>query len=252
MKQNSEEMLGLSKIRTAVVLAGGEGLRLRPLTEHVPKVMIPVAGKPILEWILRWLLKNGISHIIIGLAYKKEIVIEYLNKIQLEVELSYSEHTVEGGTGEGFRLAISRYVKDETFLAMNGDELTDICVSDFANFHSQSGSLATIAVSPMRVPFGIVELNGDFVVGFREKPVLNSYCVSTGVYIFNHRILDFLPQKGNIETETFPKLASQGLLKAYRHQGFWGTINTVKDIREVEKELLTSSVFGSLAEGRKH
>jgi NDP-sugar pyrophosphorylase family protein len=205
--------------------------------------MIPIGGKPILEWILRWLMRNEISHIVVGVAYKKEAVIDYLNKIQLEVELSYSEHTVEGGTGEGFRLAISRYVKDEAFLAMNGDELTDICISEFANFHFQSGGLATIAVCPLRVPFGIVELNGDAIEGFREKPVLNTYCVSTGVYIFNHGILDFLPQKGNIETETFPRLAAQGLLKAYRHQGFWGTINTVKDIREVEKELLTRSVF---------
>jgi NDP-sugar pyrophosphorylase family protein len=223
-------------IKTAVVLAGGEGLRLRPLTSDKPKVMISVAGKPILDWILQWLVGNRISRIVVGVAYKKDVVTQYVRRLNLPARVEFSEHTVEGGTGEGFRLAIERFVQDDTFLAMNGDEITDINISEFADFHIRSGSLATIAVANLRSPFGVVKVSNDKIVEFREKAVLESW-VSTGIYTFNHRILEYLPVRGNIEDETFPKLAGLGKLGAFRHSGFWGTLNTLKDLHELEKEL---------------
>jgi NDP-sugar pyrophosphorylase family protein len=227
----------LQTISTAVILAGGGGLRLRPLTNHLPKAMIPLAGKPIIGWIIEWLLRNGISRIVVGVAYKKEIVTEYLSSLSLGVEFKISEHTVEGGTGEGFRLAIQRHVDDNAFLAMNGDEITNIPISEFADFHLQNGGLATIAVSHLRSPFGVVEISGNKIVGFREKAVLDAY-VSSGVYIFDHGIMPFLPVKGNVEADTFPKLAQDGKLSAYKHTGFWGTVNTFKDLREIELNLM--------------
>ena len=221
-----------------MVLAGGAGLRLRPLTYDIPKSMIPLAGKPIIHWITEWLIRNGISRLVIGVAYKKEMIIQYLESLALPVEFTFNEHTVEGGTGEGFRLAIERHIEDQTFLAMNGDEITNLSVSDFANTHNQNRGVATIAVSPLRSPFGVVEINDDTIVAFNEKSILDAY-VSTGVYIFDRKILPFLPSSGNVETETFPKLAQNGQLKAYKHLGFWGTVNTLKDLHEVESELAT-------------
>ncbi len=232
----------LQDINTAVVLAGGEGLRLRPLTDQRPKAMIPLAGKPIIGWIIEWLLRNGIARIVVGVAYKKEIVTEYLSSLSLGVEVKISEHTVEGGTGEGFRLAIQRHVNDNAFLAMNGDEITNIPISEFAEFHFRNGGLATIAVSHLRSPFGVVEITGNKIIGFREKAILDAY-VSAGVYIFNREIIQFLPVKGNIETDTFPVLAQDGKLRAYRHKGFWGTINTLKDLREIEMNLMSGGLF---------
>ena len=232
----------MQSIATAVILAGGEGLRLRPLTSDRPKAMIMLAGKPILDWVIQWLVRNSITRIIVGVAYKKEVVIDHISKHSLnDVEFKFSEHTVEGGTGEGFRLAIERHVRDDTFLAMNGDEITDIKVPEFADFHSRHGGLATIAVSPLRSPFGVVEISGDTVTGFSEKPLLDKY-VSTGVYVFDRKILEFLPVTGNIENETLPRLARARQLKAYRHQGFWGTVNTLKDLREIENELATRTL----------
>jgi choline kinase len=198
----------LRKIRTAVVIAGGEGLRLRPLTNDRPKAMISVAGKPILDWIIQWLCSNEISHIVVGVAYKKEIVKEHVRRFESGVKFDF-EHTVEGGTGEGFRLAIERFVQDDIFLAVNGDELTNIDVPDFADFHIRARGLATISVASLRSPFGVVELSGNSIVDFREKATLDAY-VSTGVYMFDHKILEYLPTKGNIENDTFPKLARQG------------------------------------------
>jgi NDP-sugar pyrophosphorylase family protein len=230
------EKSSVPKIRTAIILAGGEGLRLRPLTSEKPKVMISVAGKPILDWILQWLIGNKISHIVVGVAYKKDVVIEYVKRLSLPVRLDFSEHTLEGGTSEGFRLAMEHFVPDEMFLAMNGDEITDITISDFAEFHLRFGGLATIAVANLKSPFGVVHVDNDRIVEFEEKAVLDSL-VSTGVYIFSHGIMDFLPIRGSIEIETFPQLARLGKIAAYRHSGFWGTINTLKDLRELETEL---------------
>ena len=228
-------------IKTAVILAGGEGLRLRPLTTDKPKVMISVAGKPILDWILQWLVGNRIARIVVGVAYKKDVVTEYVSRLNLPARIEFSEHTVEGGTGEGFRLAIERFVQDDTFLAMNGDEITDINISRFANFHLRLGSLATIAVANLRSPFGVVKINDYKIVEFKEKAVLESW-VSTGIYAFNHGIVEYLPARGNIEDETFPKLARLGKLGAYRHSGFWGTLNTLKDLHELERELTQSGL----------
>jgi len=225
-------------IKTAVVLAGGEGLRLRPLTSDAPKAMITVAGKPLLQWVLEWLRANMINNIVIGVAYKKERIMEHFGDgSRLGLRITYSNHTVEGGTGEGFRLAIERYVDDDLFLAMNGDELVDINVSDFALCHRSNGGIATIAIGPLRSPYGIVELDGKDVVGFQEKPIIRSQFVSIGTYIFSREVTDYLPEKGNVERTTFPKLASMRKLKAYVHNGFWATVNTIKDLEDVENQL---------------
>jgi len=231
----------MSTVSTAVILAGGAGLRLRPLTNQMPKAMVSVAGRPLLDWVIRWLLTNKVKHIVVGVAYMKEVVIEYLSHLQLPMKIDYSVHTVEGGTGEGFRLAIERYVRDEVFLAMNGDELTDIQIPEFHAFHRRHNGVATVAVSTLRSPFGVVKLEGANIRAFQEKAMLNSFYVSMGIYMFNHEILSFLPASGSIEKTTFPDLAETGRLRAFKHNGFWGTINTIKDLREVENWFTTRS-----------
>jgi NDP-sugar pyrophosphorylase family protein len=128
-------------------------------------------------------------------------------------------------------------VDDETFLAMNGDELTNIDLSRFYRYHSRLGGLATIAVGHLRSPYGIVQLSGNSIVGFREKPVIRTSLVSIGTYMFEHPILNYLPRTGNVEQTTFPRLARQRKLKAYLHNGFWATVNTVKDLADVENQL---------------
>lgn len=231
-------MENLHYIKTAVVLAGGEGLRLRPLTDENPKAMISVAGKPLLHWILEWLRESGILNLVLGVAYKKEKIMDHFGDGgRFGVAIKYSNHTVEGGTGEGFRLAIQRYVHDDVFLAMNGDELVDLDLSDFAAHHRSEGGIATIAVGPLRSPYGVVELEGNNIIGFREKPILRSHYVSVGTYIFNRKILEYLPEQGSVEQITFPRLASMRKLKAYIHEGFWATVNTVKDLEAVEQQL---------------
>lgn len=229
----------MNEVKTAIVLVGGAGLRMFPLTADKPKCMIEVSGKPILFWVLNWLKSHGIKSVAIGVAYKKEKVIEYLKDNDFGLNIKISEHSVEGETGEGFRLAIERYVNDENFIAMNGDELTNIDLTQMIEYHLKNKAIATIAVSPLKSPFGIVELLEDKIVGFKEKPIITDKFVSTGIYVFNKKIKDYLPQFGAIENITFPKLAEMGILKAYKISSNerWTTVNTIKDLSKAEEEL---------------
>src|SRR3990170_7847841 len=127
------------KIDTAAVLAGGQGDRLKPLTNGLPKGMVEICNKPLLQWIIEWLRNNDVREIILGVAHLKEKIIDYFGDgTKFGVNIRYSVHTVEGGTSEGFRLAISRYVDRDVFFAMNGDQITDLNLNDLANFHVNS------------------------------------------------------------------------------------------------------------------
>ena len=150
----------MRKIKTAVILVGGAGLRMRPFTEDMPKCMVRLKGKPLIHWTVSWLKNCGFEHLVLGVAYRKEAVINYLKENSQGLKIDFSEHTVEGETGEGFRLAISRFVKDDDFLAMNGDELTNLDLERLEELHLKNKPLATISVAPMRSPFGILELEG--------------------------------------------------------------------------------------------
>jgi len=227
-----------NKVRTAVVLVGGSGLRMRPLTQDLPKCMIPLKGKPLVYWTLTWLRDNGFDHAVLGVSYRKEVVIKYVKENPLGINVDFSEHTQEGETGEGFRLAIKRHVNDENFLAMNGDELSNLNLQKFIDYHLSKNPVATIAVSPMRSPFAVLKIEGENIIEFKEKPLLKDTYVSAGIYVFNHSICEYLPAIGSIERLTFSVLAKKGLLKAHKlgENEKWLTINTIKDLSMAEQE----------------
>jgi mannose-1-phosphate guanylyltransferase len=227
------------KIDTAVVLVGGPGTRLKPLTYNLPKAMISVCDKPLLEWIIGWLRENEVRQIILGVAYKKQKIIDYFGDgARFGVNIKYSVHSVEGGTGEGFHLAISRYIDKDMFFAMNGDQITDLKLNDLAAFHIRHSSLATVAITSPPCPYGHIRANEEHdVIEFIEKPACLDAPCSTGIYVFNRDILSRLPEKGDVEKTTFPTLAKSRLLKAYQFNGFFITVNTTKDLVEAEQEL---------------
>jgi len=238
IKSVSVEEKDLKNISTAVILVGGAGLRMRPFTEDKPKCMVPINGKPLIHWTLYWLKSNGFKHVVLGVAYHKEVVIDYVKANLQGLKVDFSEHTVEGETGEGFRLGISRFVNDEDFLAMNGDEITTLDLNRLEEAHLKNKPLATVAVAPMRSPFGVLELEGDNITCFKEKPVIENVYVSIGLYIFNQKILDYIPMDGSIEKTVFPLLVKKKALKACRLKPdeVWLTINSLKELSVAEKE----------------
>lgn len=229
----------MSRISTAVILAGGRGLRLSPVTDSLPKALVRIKSRPLLEWIIRWLASSGVKELVIGVAFEKEKIIAYFGDgSRFGVSIRYSVHTVEGGTAEGFRLAIERHVHDDTFLAMNGDELTNLNVNKLFETHAKSGAIATVAVAKLRSPFGVVRLDlADNVAGFDEKASIPGVLVSIGVYAFQRQVLEYLPPQGDIERTVFPILSQMGKLHAYRHEGFWATVNNLKELQQAVDEI---------------
>jgi NDP-sugar pyrophosphorylase family protein len=225
--------------RTAVVLSGGEGIRLRPITADLPKGLVRVGGKPILQWVVEWLKANGVSNIVMGVAYLKEQIIDFFGDgARFGVRIQYSVHTVPGGTSEGFGLAISRYVDDETFFALNGDQITDLRLKSMFAKHRKRDTLSTIAVVHPRLPFGLVKVDKrDNCRGFLEKPLLKDVNISTGIYVFEHEIVKHLPRIGDVERTTFPRLSRIGRVTAYRHRGSFITINSLRELEDAEKQL---------------
>jgi len=226
-------------LKTAVVLVGGKGIRLRPYTNDIPKCMIEVSGKPLLYWILKWLKNNGIKRVVLGVAYKKNAVEEYVRENEFDMDVILNDHTGAEGTGDAFRLAIeNQNITDDIFLAMNGDELTDVSLKNLLSFHNQYKPVATLLACPLKSPFGVITTDSfHSITQFHEKPILDNHFVSAGVYIFSKEIKEYLPESGDIERTTFRKLAKLGKIKAFKYFGFWNTINNVKELKEIEENI---------------
>ncbi len=223
-----------------MIISGGEGVRLRPLTNDIPKGMVKVAGRPLLQWVVEWLRDSGVTNLVIGVAYLKQRITDYFGDgSKFGVNIRYSVHTVEGGTSEGFRMAIERHIEDDTFLAMNGDQITNLRVNGILKRHYGDGrTLATIAVVNPRLPFGLVLADRQgYCKGFLEKPVLKDIICSSGVYVFDRRILPFLPKTGDIERTTFPLLAKTGRIRVYEHNGLFVTVNSIRELEEANEVL---------------
>jgi len=230
----------MEKLNTAVIIAGGEGSRLKPLTDDRPKALIEINGKPLLYWIIQWLKSYDIKHLVIGVAYKKERIYEFMKQNDnFGLKVDFSEHTVEGGTAQGFKLAIKRFIKDENFLAMNGDELTNMDIYKIWTKHNEKKPLVTMAVAPFHCRFSVVEIDDGKISGFRYGHKLPNVPVSMGVYVFNIKVCDVIPEKGSIEDIVFTKLAKDGKMVPYTLSGNedWISVNTIKDISDAEERI---------------
>ncbi len=223
----------------AVILAGGFGKRLKPLTDEKPKPMIEVNDRPIIEWQLRWLKSNGIDDIVICVGYMKEHIINYVGSgSKLAVKVGYTVEDEPLGTGGALKNAEALLSNEASFLMLNGDVLTNITTANLKE-NLTNDLVATLAVVPLPSPFGIVDIDENSkVLGFKEKPKINQFWINAGVYCFSKKIFGYLPEKGNIETTALPRLAKEKKLKAIKYEHtFWRSIDSHKDIEEASVEL---------------
>ncbi len=220
-----------------VILAGGFGKRLKPITDNCPKPMIEILDKPIIEWQIQLLAKNNIREIIICVGYLKEQIIDHIaSGIRFNVKVAYTVEEEPLGTGGALKNTYS-LLKDEKegFFMINGDILTNI---DFKNL-ADKNKTNTLAVVPLNSPYGIVDFDEQLnVTGFKEKPHIFDKWINAGIYFFNEDVFNYLPDKGNIETTALPEMANQQKLKAKKFENsFWKSIDSHKDIEESSKEL---------------
>jgi mannose-1-phosphate guanylyltransferase len=221
-----------------VILAGGLGKRLRPLTSDRPKPMIQINNTPIIELQVRWLKKFGITDIIVLVGHLREKIKHHLaDGEKFGVNISYIEENVPLGTGGALKNAKDHIIQngnsDSGFFVINGDILTNLDPFTI----SEKGSM-TLALVPLKSTFGIVETNGDLVSKFVEKPSIEDTWVNAGVYYFSNEIFDYLPDKGNLETVTLPMLVEKQKLKAKKFSNnYWRSIDSHKDVDEASQEI---------------
>ena len=221
-----------------VILAGGLGKRLRPLTSDRPKPMIQINNTPIIEFQVKWLQKFGITDIIVLVGHLREKIKHHLaDGKKFGVNISYIEENVPLGTGGALKNAKDHIIQngnsDPGFFVINGDILTNLDPFTI----SEKGSM-TLALVPMKSTFGIVETNGDLVSKFIEKPSIEDMWINAGVYYFSNEIFDYLPDKGNLETVTLPMLVEKQKLKAKKFSNnYWRSIDSHKDVDEASKEI---------------
>jgi mannose-1-phosphate guanylyltransferase len=224
-----------SAMMKTVILAGGFGKRLKPLTDTRPKPMIQVSGFPIIEWQIKWLRKFGMKEFILCVGFMKEQIINYIgNGARFNCRVEYSVEEKPLGTGGALLNARELLSNEGSFFMLNGDILTDLEPNRLQLTDSN-----TIGLVPLKSPYGVVQLdNNSRVLGFVEKPEIPNYWINAGIYRFTKEVFQYLPENGNIEVTALPTLAQQGKLRAIRYeQVFWRSIDSHKDIEEASKEL---------------
>ena len=210
----------------AIILSGGMGKRLKPLTDYVPKSLVPIDDIPIIDWQIKYFKKFGIKEIIVCTGHLSKTLRSYLESKNFGIKIRYSDESTPLGTGGAIRKAV-KDIDDDDFFVINGDVITNI---DLNKLKSYSNSVAVI---PLRTAYGVVHVSGKKIEKFEEKPEIFNHWMNAGIYYLNKEILKHLPKKGNIETSAFPALAKKGKLHAVEFIGvFWNSIDSHKDIDE--------------------
>jgi NDP-sugar pyrophosphorylase family protein len=200
--------------------------------------MVPLLGKPILEYQVDWLRDNGVTDIVVACGYLHEKIERYFKDgRRWGVSMRYSVEREPLGRGGALKLAYGHVPKGERLLvATNGDNVNTQPLGPMIRQHERTGAVATLLLTQLRSPYGIVHQRGKQITGFEEKPLLPHW-LSAGVYILNREFFRGLPDKGDHEDGLFPRLAKQGKLYAFRSRSYWKAIDTIKDLNEAAAQL---------------
>lgn len=228
----------------AIILAGGPGTRLRPLTCTRPKLLMPIANRALLDWTFERLSWAGVSEAVLALNYMAEAFRKYFGKERYGIRVKYSLEPRAMGTGGPVKLSerLLKLEEDETLLVMNGDIWCDLDFSALEATHRRSvskGAVMTITLYEVKdvSRFGVVELKPDGrIIAFHEKPSgkVKSKLINAGVYASTSQIFSYIePRRISLEREVFPKLAVEGYLYGFQHRGDWGDVGKFEDYLKV-------------------
>jgi len=239
-----------------VILAGGLGTRLAEETSARPKPMIEIGGKPMIWHIMSIYASHGYNDFIVACGYKGEIIKEYFQNFMVHnsdlfINLRDGSSRLANSATPDWRVGLVdtglhsltggrlRRLKEllggQTFMVTYGDGLADVDISGLVRFHREHGRLATVtAVSPV-ARFGSLQLDGNQVSKFAEKPRAGDGWINGGFFVFEPQVLDYIANdETSLEAEPLERLASDGQLMAYRHQGFWHPMDTLRDKQFLE------------------
>ena len=215
----------------AIILAGGRGKRLRPITDYVPKPLIPIKNIPIIEWQIKYLKKFGISEVIICSGYKTEMIENYLSNKKLGIKITFSVENIPLGTGGAIKKA-GKKINEKSFIVINGDIITNI---DLKKLLKKENSIAAIQ---LKTKFGILQVTDDKIIKFDEKKEIENLWMNAGIYHLKKNTLKDLPNKGDIEKTLFPNYAKKEKLFTLKFRNTkWYSIDSFKDMEECTLEV---------------
>ena len=232
------ETLGTNIPSKAVLLVGGRGTRLRPLTDKTPKALLKVQGKTIAEHLFDLLKKYGIRDVILCTGYLKDKIKEYFGDgSKIGINTTYVEENEPLGTAGPLKLA-KKHLKD-SFIVSNGDELKNINIPRMFRLHKRKNALATIALTTVDDPshYGVARLDGSRIIEFVEKPSKPiSNLINAGFYIIEPEVIDMVPDGFTmLEKDVFPKLAQLGRLRGFPFAGQWFDIGNIERYKIAER-----------------
>ena len=215
----------------AIILAGGRGKRLRPITDYVPKPLIPIKNIPIIEWQIKYLKKFGISEVIICSGYKTEMIENYLSNKKLGIKITFSVENTPLGTGGAIKKA-GKKINEKSFIVINGDIITNI---DLKKLLKKENSIAAIQ---LKTKFGVLQTTDDKIIKFDEKKEIENLWMNAGIYHLKKNTLKDLPNKGDIEKTLFPNYAKKEKLFTLKFRNTkWYSIDSFKDMEECTLEV---------------
>lgn len=237
----------------SIILVGGEGTRLRPLTYETPKQMLPLVGVPMIECVFTTLAEHGITDAVLSLGYLPDRFIEaYPNGVVAGVNVSYAVEPEPLDTAGAIRFAAHFADLDDTFLVLNGDVLTDLDITRLVAFHRDHGAEATIALHEVDDPsrFGVVPTTAEGrVLAFVEKPPRDqapTNLINAGTYVFEPSVLERIAPTGrvSVERDTFPALAADGKLFAMADDAYWLDTGTPQAFLQANVDLMMGKIGG--------
>ncbi|MBU0929977.1 MAG: NTP transferase domain-containing protein [Nanoarchaeota archaeon] len=215
-----------------VILCGGEGMRLRELTESIPKPLIEIGDKPILWYILKMYSHYGFNDFILCLGYKKDKIIEYFKDNKSGWNIEFVD-TGEGSTKSARLLKIKKYIQDEEFFVSYGDDVSDVNIKNLLEYHKKNKKIVTLTAIHPTINYGIIELDeNNMIKMFKEKPKLDHW-INGGFFVFNRKIFDYIKEGYELEKEVFENLTKEKQICAFKHDGFWKSMNTFKDYQDL-------------------
>ncbi len=216
----------------AIILAGGRGKRLRPITDKIPKPLIPINNKPLIERTIKYLKKYGVTEIIISSGYKSDLIEKFLKKKKnFGCEIIFSTEKLPLGTGGAIKKAL-QFIDEESFLVLNGDIVTNIDLKKILKKPN------TIAANELKTKFGTMDIKNNKILKFNEKKDVTNVWMNPGIYHLSRDIERLIPKKGSLEGIVFPKMARNKTLETIKFKNaLWFSIDSHKDIEECSKEI---------------
>ena len=235
----------------AVVLVGGQGSRLRPITFDIPKALVPLRNRPFMGYMLDFLRRGGLSGAVLSLGYLPDPIQAYLREQQdldgFTVDYAVEDHAL--GTAGGIKNA-EEYLDGETLVVVNGDVLTGMDLATAIQFHNSTDALATITLTSVEDPtaYGLVEVDHEMLVHrFIEKPAaddVTTNLVNAGIYVLEPEVLEMIPagREVSIEREIFPELQESGRMRAHITSSYWRDIGTPRSFLAASHDVLSGAV----------